>query len=235
MNLLMLLLPLTLFAAAEEPLVLVDQCFTILQPGGDEAIGNYTLYAEEKGDRVTIRETLELTAKGQEIGMSSTVIYKAGEKKDWVLHVAEASTTMAGDTVMQVRIKPENDPLKWKVTATLERTPRGEVFDPPKTMERTVNVPAGPVLFSSARAVIGPRIQAEPGQQPIVWVEFPDDIDEPLNIKRGFSIVRTKADAEGGYSLTVRSERQDLGALPLSREGKILPHKLWGEAPLRED
>jgi len=235
MSLLMLLLPLTLFATADEPAVLVDQCFTILQPGGDDAIGNYSLYAEEAGGRVTIKESLELTAKGQEIGMASTVIYKAGEGQSWLLHEAEATTTVAGQQAMKASLVPEEGPRKWKVKMSLHVGRRGETLDEPKTIERTVNVPEGPVLFSLAQAVIGPRIQPEPGEQPIVWVEFPDDVDESLNIKHGFSIVRSQADADGGYTLTVRSERRELGAMPLTRDGKILPHKLWGEAPLREE
>lgn len=215
--------------------VLLDQAFTLLEPGGDEGatLGRYTLAAEEKQGRIQIDESFELKTPQGAITMSSTVIYTQGKDKAWSFTSASGATTAGGDDVMKVSIKAKDK--QWVIETTLYRRPGGEAFAEPKVIRRSIEAPPGEVLFSSARAVMGPRFQADAGTRPITWVEFPDDLDESVTIKNGFTLTRTAPDADGGYALHIRSEHQDLGPLPLTKEGQLKAHRLFGKIPMQEE
>ena len=234
MTLLMLLAPITMLFAAPQPTVLVDQSFT-LHASADEAaesMGIYSMHAQEEAGQIKITESVELATKRGTVDLTSIVVYKQDDNKQWVFHAATATTGVEGDIVMQVSVLPNDQ--AWTVQTTFLREPHGKAFDKPKTSKRTIEVPKGPVLFSSARTVMGPRLQPKAGEQSIVWVEFPDDIDEAINVKEGFSLVRDEPDEKGGFKLWVRSEHQTIGPLPLSPQGKIKPHQLWGKMLMRE-
>jgi hypothetical protein len=235
MNLLALLVPITLALTAPKPTVLIDQSFTLHQPGDTvaDSVGIYSIHAQEDAGQIRITESVQLTIEEGTIDMTSIVVYKQNDNKAWVLHAAAATTGVDGNIVMKVNVQPSGK--QWEVNTTYLRQPFGEAFDEPKKSKRKITFPAGPVLFSSARVVMGPRLQTQPGEQAIVWVEFPDDLDEDINIKEGFSLVRDKPDDQGNMMLWVRSEHQTIGPLPLDAKGKIKPHKLWDKMLMREE
>lgn len=235
MNLFAVLAPFALLFAAPQPTVLVDQAFTLHASAEEaaEAMGVYSMHAQEEAGQIKITESVQLATRRGVVDMTSIVVYKQDGDKQWDFHGASASTGVAGDIVMQVSVLPNEQ--EWTVQTTFLRDTQGEVFDEPKTTKRTIEVPKGPVLFSSARAIMGPRLQPKAGELPVVWVEFPDDIDEPINIKEGFSLVRDEPDEKGGFMLWVRSENQTLGPLPITADGKVKPHKLWGKMLMREE
>ena len=241
MPLLRLIAPLTLLLAAPafadepEPTVLLDQSFTLHASAedADEPMGLYALHAEQAGNQITITESVELATRNSTIDMSSVVIYKQDKKAGWLFQGATAATGVDGADVMKVSVEPKD--TKWLVKTTFISDDQGKPLGDPHTKTRTLDIPKGPVLFSSARAVIGPRLQPRPGQQPIVWVEFPDDIDEDINIKQGFSLVREEPDQAGTYHLWIKSDHQTLGPLPLNQAGQLKPHQLWGKMLMREE
>lgn len=224
----------TMIPPAPEATTLVDQTFEILDRHGEDAqvIGGYALHAEQQADRVRITESFALTMRGKAIEMSSTVVYEQNADKAWVLVSAKAATSLDGNLVMQTEIEPKEQNLT--VTTTLLRDPRGEAVDNPQPETRTLPLPKGSVLLSGALAVMGPRLLTQAGQLPVVWVEFPDDIDEAINIKQGHTLVRSAPADDGGYTLHLRTDQRDLGPLPLDRNGKVKPHHLFDKYPLRE-
>ncbi|MEM9347268.1 MAG: hypothetical protein AAGB26_11695 [Planctomycetota bacterium] len=232
MNLLTLLVPMAMVFAQTEPTVLIDQSFTLHEPGGEERIGSYALYAEEAADTIKITESVALKIDGEMFDLTSLVSYAKDEGGGWAFRSAEGTTGVDGNAFMEVDVEPNGN--EWAVKAVLLRNHRGEVLDQPKTIKRSITVPDGPVLFSSARAVMGPRLQPEPGEQAVVWVEFPDDLDEPIEVKEGFSLVRGETDEQGGFTIMVRSEHQEIGPVPLDQDGKIKPYKLWCEVEMRK-
>lgn len=231
----MLIAPLAILMAQPEPTVLLDQSFTLHESSDKaaESQGLYAMHAEEDEGQITITESVQLETKIGTVDLTSIVVYKQGDDKEWTFQAAAATTGIDGNIVMKVNVQPNDN--AWKVETIYLRDPRGEALDEPKTSKRTIEVAKGPVLFSSARAVMGPRLQPKPGKLLIVWVEFPDDIDEDITIKEGFSLVREQPDDEESYTLWIASENQTIGPLPLTAQEKILPHKLWDKMLMREE
>eukprot|EP00752_Nemacystus_decipiens_P016923 g15151.t1 len=234
MNALLLLAPLVLLLADAEVAVLTDQSFSLHASAEEasESVGLYAIRATELDGQIKITESAQLVIDQSVIEFTSVVVYKQDDQQAWRFDAATATTRVDDDEVMKVSVEPRDK--QWAVAQTLLREPFGEAYDKPKESRLAIDVPKGPVLFSSARAIIGPRLQPEAGEQPIVWVEFPDDIDEAINVKEGFTLVRDKPDAEGAFMLWIRSEHQTLGPLPLTADGKVKPHKLWGKILMRE-
>lgn len=234
MNMLMAIAMVVTVLAKPEPVVLLDQSFDLLHGEGAETemIGTYTLRAEEVDGQLTIFESIEKRNGDTTFGMSSKVVYQENEDKAWVPATADATTVFNGNKFMTVQVKADGD--KWELSAALHIGRDGAVLDQPRQMTRVLDVPDGPVLFSSARAVIGPRLLPKAGELPVVWVEFPDDLDEAINIKEGFTLIRSEPDDVGGYTINLRSEHQEIGKMPLNKDGQIRPHALWGKIQLRE-
>ena len=234
MNLLMLLAPLVLLLTDAEPTVLIDQSFS-LHASVEEAaepMGLYAIYATEHEGQIKITESARLTLDEGVIEFTSIVVYEQGDNNAWQFAAATATTRVGGDDVMKVVVEPKGK--QWAVDAAMLREPFGEAYDKPKQQQRAIDIPQGPVLFSSSRAVMGPRFLPKPGELPIVWVEFPDDIDGAINVKEGFSLFRDKPSEKGEFVLWVRSEHQTFGPMPLTAEGQLKPYKLWDKMLMRE-
>lgn len=166
MNLFMLLTPLAILLAQPEPAVLLDQSFTLHESSDKaaESQGLYAMHAEEDAGQITITESVQLETKIGTVDLTSIVVYKQGDDKEWAFQAAAATTGIDGNIVMKVNVQPNDN--AWNVETTYLRDPRGEALDEPKTSKRTIEVAKGPVLFSSARAVMGPRLQPRPGKLP---------------------------------------------------------------------
>lgn len=213
---------------------LLDQSFTLHEDAAEdaEAVGAYALAAKEVDGMITITESLEIKTRKGKIGFSSTVAYKQGKDKSWVFASAKGSTRMEGKAVMEVKVTPNAD--KWQIDKKMFVGRDGGRLEDPAQSRRAIDAPKGDVLFMSARAVIGPRMQTAEGQRPITWVEFPDDLDEAITIKEGFSISRSEADKQGGYTLMVINKDRAIDSVPLDREGNIKPHWMWSKYPMRK-
>jgi hypothetical protein len=222
--------------AAEEPTgkVLLDQSFEMATKPGPEApaVGSYTLRAVEFADRIDIAETITVEHRGQKIGFVSTVVYERHAEGVPTASRGKATTTADGQPVMIASFRVEG--RKILARATIMRSRQGDAVAPPRQWERTIDLPEGPVVTNSAIAVIGPRLLGDPGETQIAWVEFPDDVDEAINVKQGFRLARSAVNGDGVYELTVRSERQNFGGMPIGAEGRIRPYRMFGKLYLRE-
>lgn len=219
---------------ADEPpaKVLIGQSFDLTATADPQApaVGAYRIHATEAAGRIEVRETLALQARGKSIEMNSAVVYERNGDGVPIAKSGHASTSMDGKSVMAAAFTI--DGRKLSVKASIANPHAGEGAAGRK-MAREIDLPEGIVLLSSSRAVMGPMLQPEPGEQPIVWIEFPDDIDEAINVKEGFSLAR-KATDDGGYTIHIRKGARDLGPLPFDTKGRIKAHKLFDKYHMRE-
>lgn len=221
-------------ASAESPpaKALIGQSFDLIANENPEAptVGAYRIHAVEDGRNIRVSETLSLQARGKKIEMLSEVVYERNGDGVPIAKSGKARTAMDGQAIMEAAFTIEGRKLSLKASIA---NPRAEEGAAARKMARQIDLPDGVVLLSSARAVIGPMLQPKPGERAIVWIEFPDDIDEAINVKEGFSLAR-KATDDGGYTIHVRKGDRDLGPLPFDAKGRIKPHKLFGKYPMRE-
>lgn len=219
---------------ADEPpeKVLIRQWF-VLYASADpdtEAIGTYRINATQKGDHIKVYETVLLRIRDTGVILTSVVNYERGENGTPVATSGEAKTAVNGENAMAASFTIRGRELKLSTTIFQDRN--GLLAEPIKRA-RMIDLPEGVVLLSGARAVIGPMLQPKPGEQPIVWIEFPDDIDEPINVKEGFKLAREATD-DGGYTIHVRKGDRDPGPLPFDTKGRIKAHKLFDKYHMRE-
>lgn len=195
-----------------------------LDKGGE--IGKRRLKITEGDDSWTFEETMEVTLKGKVMGWTSTVIYSA--KESLYPTGAEVETTVNGKVCMQSAVTFEQGLVK--VSATILSKKNGDDIDPPIKGEKGMPLPEGTILFQSSLQVIGPLLLPQQGElQGVVMAEFPDDIDNPINLKKDWRMVR-KDSSSGSFSLKLyyTEAEEPTAVIEFDAQGKCLsesPHK----------
>ncbi len=167
---------------------------------GDE-IGKRKILVTREGDMLTIAESVDMSIGGKDIGWKSTVTYSTAQPVGPV--VAAAETTTGGKPCMMVSVAFKAG--QAEISATLLTDSKGEDIDPPMKADKSMPLAQETIVFHSALLAVGPLLLPRQGElKGVVLAEFPDDIDEPINLKKDYKLVRTDK-ADGGYVLSLYS------------------------------
>ena len=219
------------FARAEEPKpaehVLCEGAWRIDTDDKDaRTVGVYKVRGERNAGNgeILIREEMERVQKdGVRMGYRSLVVYREGTPPVPVR--AEAETWVDGQPTMKGTITFADGKMDWECTGFWDPDKQTAIDPPSRTEKKGVEVPEGVVLFQSAVAVLGPLLLAENGKEtPVVWVEFPDDIEAPelVVVKTGRVLKRRKADTDGSFVIEVCSESRVTRDYVLDARNQIL-------------
>lgn len=179
-----------------EATVIFEQEFEIHSPKGDVPPGGkYYLKATSHDDLIEIEESLSMMDYGKEIGFRTKVFYHTKPSVHPVS--AGAETFMNGKKFMQADVAFREGQIQIAAKVT---PPEGK--GSPHEGEKIEDLPAGTILFQSAIAVVGPLLLEQPGElKHVVFAEFPDDLDNPINFKEDYKLVREAPGGDGTYSL----------------------------------
>lgn len=166
---------------------------------------------EPASEHLRIRETTTLTHRGHEAGWDSVVVYDLSGQAPRAVE-AKATTSMDGRTVMQAELKFDGS---GQCTVTVELSETAEADSQQAPTESTKSTSTGrwrnpeepkPLLFASSAEVLAPLFLGDANLlENVVVAEFPDDIDEPVTFKDGFTVQREVTQQEGHYQIRVLS------------------------------
>lgn len=210
---------------------LCDKRYTF--SGRKKEIGTYTIKAVEKDSKIVIVESIDLPTEGMKIFMKATVTYSAATLTPTI---ASAETSIDGKPAMKGTVTFSGKTFDELSNMHLNLRTK-EVLDPPTSVvKKEQPIAAGTVVFQSALPAIGPRLLPKEGElKDVVFVEFPDDIDELSHLKSGYRIVREKADDKGEFDMKVYSPQEKAVAhARFGKDGQLVTYFAYGNLVFTE-
>ena len=221
------------------PTIICDKQYTVTSPDGEEELGAYRIRgsARDEEKSIEILEELAMDYRGRKIGWKSTVVYSTHPSLTPVEGGVE--TTIDGAPCMRGTVTLGQHTLSLSCEGLLDKKTGKKIYPPLRIDEKGMRRPEGVMIFQSVLPVIGPRFISQEGElNGIVFVEFPDDIGAPelITFKEGYRLVRTGADEEGRYRLSILSPDSDepVGEVRFDSEDRPLDISSFGKIRLVE-
>jgi hypothetical protein len=209
--------------------VILDQTFKLVSRAKKEA-GSYHLKAVTKGEKKTqieISESISLKIRGKVLSFKSIILYAT---KPTLTPISASTVTMLnGQKVMvgTVELNAKTYSGKGKIFG-----PSKQASAPREFARKDRKRPEGLMLFTATIPVFALRLVTKAGEEKkVVSVEFPDDLDEFINIKQNWRLKREAAAADGSFSVGYyrANEKRPSSTYRFDKAGKLLSLSLWGK------
>lgn len=178
---------------------------------------------EDSGEDLIIRQEIWMSREGEK-GVAVCEAEAVCKRDEFLTPVsAKCTTRFDGQKVMEAAL--EFSPKKMKATGRVFRDRHADMkeLDPPRIVERECEVPEHVILMTTmfpAFSLWGARGR----EAEFTLVEFPDDIDNPVNPKPGKMGFQgnMKVETEGGMVEAFKYETRWVKWFFVNREGKMV-------------
>ena len=181
---------------------LLQKSYDLVDESGEE-VGSYSVNFDGYEDDVIMTDELSVSYGGKTVGYQGSVTFSPDA--DGVMRPAEGSvsTFVEGELCMTGAVTFEE--ATWRFTGEGLRNKRtGKLIIPPRVYEKDeLPLPETLIVFPQALIYLGPILQPETGDQPVVIADFPDDIGAPelITFHSKGRLSRQSFDDEGGFAV----------------------------------
>jgi len=216
-----------------------NKAYKIVAPNKGKQLGLYSINAvlKKTSKKIEIVESISLNYRGKKVEIKSTVIYQNTSPLFPIQGIAE--TKINEKLCMKGTVKFSEMAVEFECTGFLNKRTDKAIDPPKKFANKKQPIPEGIIIFQSALPVIGPLILPKEGElKNIVFVEFPDDIGAPelINFKKGYRLVRGKADKKGEYDLKIYNphSKNSVSYVRFNKDDQIISIPSYGKMKLVE-